>query len=97
MVLLSITLGACGGKSATLSWDIPTTREDGSTLPINEIAGFKIYSQRNNGSYWTEYIPVIDTYTFNNLEQGLWRFWLVTVDTDGLASEYSKPVSKVVL
>lgn len=82
---------------ATLSWTAPFTRENGEKLHLYEIDYFVITH------YWEDRVEEIkvadysaDTYTFNNLPEGVHRFEIQTVDIDGLTSSPSDSVSKTI-
>ena len=75
----------------------PITRTDGSTLPISEIAGYKVYM----GSSATELAfktDIPDPYTVEHqitqLSEGTYYFAVTTYDHANLESELSSVVSK---
>ena len=78
--------------TATLTWTIPETREDGSALPLTDIAGYKIYkgTSENNlteVAYITDATQTIQQFT--DLPTGRWYFAVSVVDVNGLESELS--------
>jgi len=92
IVLISAVTVFAG--DATLSWDPPTTNEDGS--PLTDLAGYKIYYGTTSGNY-TNSIDVgnVTTYTVVNLTEGVTYFFVVSAyDTLGNESDYSNEVSK---
>ncbi len=85
--------------SATLSWTAPATRTDGSSLPMNEIAGYKIYM----GSSATNLALVADIsdaytveYKLDDLGQGTHYFAVSTYSTSDIESDVSQIVSKTI-
>jgi hypothetical protein len=92
--------GAGGGtttdKTATLTWEAPTANADGST-PLNDLAGFKVYSKLGGGAYGTA-IDVGNklTYAFNNLSSGTHTFRVSAYDTSGNESTSTAEVSKTI-
>lgn len=107
LISLTLLLTACGGggdspttqqgnpNSATLTWDAPTTNEDGT--PLNDLAGYNIYYGTSSGVYTTT-IPTenIITYTVGNLIPGIYYFVVTAVDTSGNESNYSNEVNKAI-
>ena len=82
-----------GTGSATLSWEAPTTRSDGS--PLTNLAGYYIYYGRMSGVYDYEIRidnPGITTYVIENLTPGTWYFVLTSFDSDDIESDYSEEV-----
>ena len=76
----------------TLSWDIPTKREDGSDLAISDIGQYKIYtgdSSNNLSSVSSVTNPEQRNYTFSDLQQGSYYFAISTVTNDGMESSKS--------
>ncbi len=79
--------------SATLSWNAPTERTDGS--PLTNLAGYMIYYGRMSGVY--DYQVDIDspgvlTYVVEDLVAGEWYFSLAAYDAEGLESDRSNEV-----
>ena len=80
----------------TVSWSIPTERENGSILTIDEIAGYEVVMSQEGRA------PIISTvsggstteYVVSGLDQGLYQFQVRTVDKDGLQSVLSNKNSK---
>jgi len=90
--------GSGSSKSVSISWEVPSTKMDGSTLTPDEIAGFKIYYGTESGTY-TE---VVDTgfaqnYTIDNLSAGATYYFAITCyDIHGNESGFSVEVSKTI-
>ncbi|MEJ2620869.1 MAG: putative Ig domain-containing protein [Candidatus Thiodiazotropha sp.] len=82
----------------SLSWVAPSTRTDGSPLPLSEISGYRLYmgTNRNNLS------PVVEvsgstTHTVENLETGTYYFAITAYDQTGNESDLSNVVEKEVM
>ena len=83
--------------STTLSWTAPTERTDGS--PLTHLGGYKIYYGRMSGIYDYQIDinnPGISTYVVENLVSGDWYFALTAYDSEGLESNCSNEVLKVI-
>jgi len=107
VALTTILLSACGGSestgsygrygdgnSVTLSWQAPTTNEDGTAL--SDLAGYRVYYGTST-SAMNENITV-GAYTscnIGNLFSGETYYFAVTAyDTSGNESSYSNVISK---
>ena len=83
--------------SATLSWQAPTQRIDGT--PLTNLAGFRIYYGNAVGTYpdkITVANPGLDTYVVDNLPSGTYFFVTTAYDSAGNESAYSTPASKTI-
>lgn len=87
--------GVAAQGTATLSWQPPTQRVDGS--PLSTLAGFKVHVGQSSRSY----SRVIDIsgasntrYTVTGLTAGRWYFAISATDDMGLSSDLSAEVSK---
>lgn len=93
----AIDCGACSGTStcdtatgncvaARLSWEAPTTREDGSAL--TNLAGYRVYYGNSSRAYDQE-IDVGNTtnHVFTSLAPGKYFFAVTAYDTNGAESE----------
>ncbi|MEE2729843.1 MAG: immunoglobulin domain-containing protein [Pseudomonadota bacterium] len=81
---------------ALITWNPPQSREDDSRLAASEIQSYEIYySDSATGTMY--YVDSVDggnlDYTATGLAQGTYYFSLATVDTYGLKSALSSPVS----
>jgi hypothetical protein len=83
--------------SAKLTWDIPTTRTDGSSLTLSELDGFRIYV----GDTPAELNMILDlnngstiTHTLTELSLGTYFFAVTAYDTEGNESSFSNIVKK---
>ena len=82
---------------ATLTWQPPTERTDGSTL--SSLSGYRIYYGTSQGSYTnTANVtnPGLTSYVIENLANGTWYFVMTAVDGAGLESARTNPVSKTI-
>lgn len=78
-----------------LIWSAPLTREDGSSLSLGQIAGFRIYYRmRHKTDYDVIAIedPSITHYSLEALPPGAYEFSITTVDASGMESQRSDPV-----
>jgi hypothetical protein len=86
-----------GIYSTTLSWNPPTENEDGTQLM--DLAGYKLYWGNTPGNY-TKSVrienPGISSYVVENLPAGTMEFVATSFNDDGIESEYSNPMRKVV-
>lgn len=79
-----------------LSWTAPLTREDGSALAPGQIAGFRIYYRlRHQENYEVIRIesPSTTRLSLAEMAPGAYEFAITTVDTEGLESRRSTPVT----
>jgi len=83
-----------------LDWAVPVTREDGSALPLKEIAKYKIYYGSSSGNYTASLSvnsvdasgrPVSD-FSLASLPPGTYYFTMTTLDSAGRESPYSNEV-----
>ena len=83
--------------SATLSWQPPTTRTDGS--PLTNLAGFRIRYGTTIGSY-PNLIDIpnggLTSAMIENLPPATWYFVISAYDAAGSESVNSSPVSKTI-
>lgn len=78
-----------------LSWDAPTTNEDGT--PLTDLSGYKVYYGNLSGEYNnTEDVGNLTTYKVTNLGDGEWYFVVTAYDTSGNESAYSNEVSEII-
>jgi len=81
----------------TISWDHPIAREDGSALPASEIDSYYIAYMNNDGSMSIVAVPgSVNSVTIPDFPPGTYEFTINTVDTDGIVSAKSDPVTYVV-
>lgn len=82
-------------SSVTLSWTAPSTRMDGSSIDLSEIDYYIInYGQSESDLSGEQNVGGdLMSYTFDGLASGIWYFTIRVVDTNGLTSARSSPVS----
>ena len=77
-----------------LTWNAPTTREDGAALSPSDIAGYEIHAKYPNGTTTIIEVPATETsYSVAISTSGRYAFTILTVDTDSLRSAPSGEVS----
>ena len=77
-------------KTVRLNWILPSTRTNGSALPIDKIAKSLIAMSADNGANFSELgeVPAPDTaFEQTELEDGAYIFRQTTVGTNGKASD----------
>lgn len=88
--------GAVAGR-ATLSWEAPLQRVDGS--PLTNLAGFKLYYGTSAGDL-SNVIQVADpgarSHVIDNLTVGTWFFAASAYDQGGIESARSNVASKII-
>ncbi len=92
----AINVQELGNLSTTLSWTPPTENEDGSAL--TDLAGYKIYWGNTPGNYTKSARidnPGISSYVVENLPAGRLEFVATSVNSAGIESDYSNPMTKV--
>uniref|UniRef100_A0A6M3J749 Fibronectin type-III domain-containing protein n=1 Tax=viral metagenome TaxID=1070528 RepID=A0A6M3J749_9ZZZZ len=105
LVLLTVSFApAVEAGQAILSWQAPTTNEDGT--PLTDLAGYKVYYGKVSATYTIikdignvlTYAITENalTYTITGLGEGTWYFVVTAYNTIGTESAYSNEVSKVI-
>lgn len=105
----SITVGAASasatpsaptpvsGRSVALSWDVPTRTVDGATLA--DLAGYRIHFGTNANAL-VQAIEVqssgANTFTVQNLPAGTYYFAVRAITANGVESELSNIISRIV-
>ena len=93
----SVAVEQASMGSATLSWQAPAQRTDGSLL--TDLAGYRILYGSSPGSYpnrVTVNNPGLTSYVVDNLAQGTWYFVMTAFDASGAESDYSSVGSKTI-
>jgi len=93
----SITVQQAAMGAASLSWQAPTTRTDGT--PLTNLAGYRIRYGTSVGSYPSVIeIPNggLTRAVVENLPPATWYFVISAYDTNGAESSNSSPVSKTI-
>jgi hypothetical protein len=82
----SITvIGELGTGYASLSWELPMSKVDGS--PLDDLAGYRIlYGRSSDALDQSVHIsdPAVTSYEFTTLTSGIWYFAVVAVNSSGL-------------
>ncbi len=84
-----------GTGSATLTWQAPTERTDGTAL--TDLAGYTIHYGRMSGVYDYQIdvnTPGVATYVVENLVPGDWYFAMTAYDSSGAVSDYSNEAQR---
>ena len=92
----TITVRELGVLSTTLSWNPPTENEDGS--PLMDLAGYKIYWGNRPGNYTKSVTinnPGMSSFVVENLPAGRLEFVATSFNDEGVESDYSNPMTKV--
>lgn len=94
---INVTAASPTTGSATLTWQPPTERTDGTAL--TNLAGYRIYYGNSPGNYPSTVNltnPGLTTYVIDNLASGTWYFVMTSIDATGLESTQTNPVSKTI-
>jgi len=93
---IAVTVTSSGSGNASISWSIPGTYEDGSTLNTFDIGGYKVYQGTSPGNL-TEVADInsatTTNFTVNNLSSNTYYFSISVYDSDGIESGKSAPIS----
>ena len=84
--------------SITLSWTAPTYNTDGSVL--TDLDGYRIYWGAAPGKYSSSVTinnESITVYVLENIPVGTYEFVATSFNSAGVESNYSNPVTKVVM
>jgi hypothetical protein len=90
-----ITVNQSADGSVTLSWNPPTTNEDGSQL--RDLAGYRIYIGRNSNDFSRVIVlnnPGVTSYVVESLSPATWHFAMTSVNEEGRESRKSPVVEK---
>jgi len=91
----TITVNGTGGVVATLRWEKPLARVDGS--PLDDLAGYRIvYGREANDLDHSVFVEGPDqcTYEFDSLSSGIWYFAIIGVSASGLEGPPTTPAMK---
>ena len=84
-------------RTATVSWEAPTTNNNGT--PLTDLAGYRIYygSSPENLSHSVKISTVgLQTYVIDDLEAGTWYFAVRAVAANGTESALSDVAAKTI-
>lgn len=97
--LLQVSAPAPVTKDVSLSWDIPSEREDGSALAMHEIKGYVIHYGNASGQL-DQSLTVegggATTAEVEGLLAGTYYFAIATVDSDDVRGEFSAEISTTI-
>jgi hypothetical protein len=86
--------------SARLSWEIPSSRTDGSPLSLSEIAGYRLYMGQSSDAL-NMILDLNDSsiksHTVKELSTGTYYFSVTTYDTEGNESTFSNIAVKTIM
>ena len=115
-LILAIILVGCGGSeggttynkppqatcSATIMWEPPTERTDGSPITTDEMEKFTIYVNRIEDVTDNTLVAVVDVtdvntkdFTIQELSRGQKYFYMTVTDTEGRTSTFSNILNKL--
>jgi hypothetical protein len=89
------------GKTGVLnlSWSAPSTRTDGEPLSLSDIGGYRLYYGKQKGDY-VQGANIKDgsaqSATVTGVPLGTYYVVLITIDSNGVESDYSSAVRKTV-
>ena len=86
-----------GIRTATISWDAPTTNNNGT--PLTDLAGYRIYygSSPEDLSHTVQIRSVgLQTYVIDDMEAGTWYFAVRAVAANGTESTLSDIAVKTI-
>ena len=93
----SITVEGSGAGVASLQWQPPPTKVDGT--PLDDLAGFRIcYGRDPEDLDHSIYIsnPAQTTFEFSTLGSGTWYFTVLGVDASGLEGPPTVAATKTI-
>ncbi|MGM8227131.1 discoidin domain-containing protein [Cellvibrio sp. ARAG 10.3] len=86
----SSSSGGSNVGGVTLDWYVPTERENGAYLELDEIGGYEIKYKKVSDSKFTV-VQIndgsVDRYSLGNLS-GTYEFYIATIDVNGVYSEF---------
>jgi len=91
----TITVNGTGAAVATLTWEKPLARVDGS--PLDDLAGYRIvYGREANDLDHSVFVEGADqcSYEFDSLSSGVWYFAIIGVSASGLEGPPTTPAMK---
>ncbi len=93
----SITVTDTPEGSITVSWNLPTRNVDGT--PLTDLAGYRIYYGMDSRRY-TERVtienPSVSRFAINDLIAGTYYLAVTSIDSEGIESDYSSEIVRVV-
>jgi len=97
----SASADAEGSSTAdvSLSWDIPTEREDGQALELYEINGYRIaygFDENSLNNMYEVTGAAVTEQVFEDMNSGVYYFAIATVDSDNVQGNYSDTIQVVI-
>jgi len=88
--------GSSGNGQVNLSWIAPSTRTDGSYIPVSNLGGYRVYMGTSRNAL-DQIVELRDggmtSYTVKNLPAGGSYYFAISVyDSDGLESDLSEVI-----
>ena len=94
-VVITIRGADAGAGGISIRWAAPAEREDGSPIAMSQIAGYRVYYGRTQGSYPNE-VAINSGSTMNatlsGLGSGTYYIVVTAVDSDGRESGFSQEI-----
>lgn len=90
---------AAGSQSDDVSWTLPTQRVDGTPLPVSEIAQIEVEVLRDGSLVASDaFPPSVTSFTYQRELPPNYTlcYRARTVDTEGLVSDWTNEVCKIV-
>jgi len=94
---IEVTAVGAGTGSVTLSWMPPTENEDGT--PLMDLAGYRVQWGETAGTYTHSMKidnPGVSRVVVESLTPGTYEFVATSINTSGIESRFSNPVTTVV-
>ncbi|WP_197469037.1 Ig and FN3 domain-containing protein, partial [Oleiphilus sp. HI0125] len=94
----SASLNVKAKPSLSLSWAMPTERENGEPLNQSEIYGYKLAfgKSENSLSNSVEIVGAQNTkFTLSNLDPGSLYLHIATIDSDRITGRFSQPIEVI--
>jgi hypothetical protein len=85
-------------RAATVSWDAPTSNNNGT--PLTDLAGYRIYygSTPEDLNHTVQIRTIgLQTYVIDDLEAGTWYFAVRAVAANGTESTLSEIAAKTII
>ncbi len=79
-------------KSVRVTWAIPSARQNGDPMSLNEIGGYEIIYRKVGESLFSSAVITTSAqveYVVTNLEPGAYEFQIASFDTDNVYGQYS--------
>ncbi len=101
--VLSFSVSVVNPEKILVSWDAPSSRENGDPITVNDLIGYELTYYRQGDPGDTARVIGIDTltndltsYQTEELPVGIWYFTLRAIDATGLEGDPSSPTDAFV-